>query len=273
MKKLLYRLSRIFGLLFFVGSLGVLYLYYYQEKLLFFPETLPPDFQFSYLNSHENEISLSTGARIHFLVFNSKSERGVILYFHGNAGSLASWGQVAEDLVRETGWSVWIMDYPGYGKSSGPIPKSERPLLEMARVIETQMGSQKPNLPVVYYGRSIGTGIASMLSLEKRPSGLILESPYKSVARLGHEIYPFLPESFSRFNLENETGVKAMAPDPTLIFHGTSDGVIPFKHGKELSESNPAAKFVPIEGGDHNNLSGFSEYWPAIRGFLSAIER
>lgn len=81
-------------------ALIVVGLFFFQEKLLFVP---------------------IQGERINSLVFHVPKSKGLILFFHGNAGSLRGWGYVAQNLARKCGYDVWICDFPGFGKSTGAI--------------------------------------------------------------------------------------------------------------------------------------------------------
>lgn len=268
---LLISAAGIFFLLLF-GFYALLYIF--QERLLFFPEKLATDFEFNYSEKFvEGNLSLPSGPSINYLVFNPDSSRGAILYFHGNAGSLRDWGNAALEIAQQSGWSVWIMDYPGFGKSSGSLPKSESVLLEMGRTFWNEIQRTKPGLRVALFGRSIGSGVATNLAVEKNPAALILETPYRSLAKLGHEVYPIVPEFFSRFDLDNEKLIPSLNEMPLLILHGTQDELIPFKHGEILSRLKPGSKFVLIEGGGHNNLSAYPDYWPALTAFLKKIEQ
>lgn len=262
------------GSLLSLGFLVIGWLYLNQEKLLFFPETLPEDFKFKFsLPFVESTIQLSSGARINTLSFVPQNSKGVILYFHGNAGSLKDWGHTAAQMTERTGWNVWIVDYPGFGKSSGNLPKTEQPLIETARLLRNQISEIHPNLPVVLFGRSLGSGIATALAHEVHPAALILETPYLSIAKLGHEIYPILPESFSRFHLDNERWLPTLGSTPILILHGTGDKVIPYRHGEILDQIanrlGSYCRLVLFQDGEHNNLVEFPEYWPSVVGFLT----
>ncbi len=274
----------VVGIPSFLFLLGLGYFYFTQERLLFFPEVLPSNFKFEF-SGEFSEHNLQVGeSKINYLTFRGGSPKGVIIYFHGNAGSLQNWGFVAERLANVSGWEVVIVDYPGFGKSSGPLPKTERPLLEVARAMKNEVLKSSKQRPVVVFGRSLGSGIATALAKEWPVAGLILETPYRSLARLGHEIYPFLPEFFCRFDLDNERDLAALnqTPDstsnstsslnstPTLILHGHEDEVIPFAHGEFLSRSHGQIEFVAIQGGRHNDLAKFAEFESTILNFLNA---
>ena len=255
-------------------ALAVVGLYFYQERVILFPEKLPANFEFQFAERfREQTVELSSGEKINYLVFQPPAARGAILYFHGNAGSLRMWGLVGVELARQTGWEVWMLDYPGYGKSTGALPKTENILFEAGRAVRARMEAESAGRPIVLFGRSIGTGIASALAAESPPLALILETPYRSLGRLGHELFPFLPAAFVRFRLDNEALLPRLSATPVLILHGTADEVIPFAHGKFLGEHNPHARFVEFPNGHHNDLPEQTGYWPAVHDFLTQFIR
>lgn len=271
-KVLVNRVFFLFSGVILFSLLGLTWLYLNQEKLIFFPESLAEDYKFDFQGEFkEQNIFLSSGEKINYLVFNPNSTKGFILYFHGNTGTLKEWGYTALEIVNKTGWGVWMMDFPGFGKSSNQLPKTEKVLIEMGRALYAEILKNESQIPIVFFGRSVGSGMASALAFEKTPQGIILETPYRSISKLGHERYPILPESFSRFDLNSEKLLPLIQKTPILILHGTHDSVIPFHHAETLSLQNPAAQFVVFHGGEHNDLDEYSHYWPSIQAFLSKI--
>ena len=104
------------------------YLYYIQEKLIFLPDKLEADHKFYFSHSFK-EIDIDVGdASIHGLHFRKKNPKGVVLYFHGNAGSLDSWGSVSNIFTRQN-YDAIIIDYRGYGKSTGKINSEKYKLI------------------------------------------------------------------------------------------------------------------------------------------------
>lgn len=271
--KRLRRLAIIFTTTITLASTA---LYFNQEKIIFFPSTLPDNYSFD-LTEPDSEmfINLKNGARINLLKLHPKktsqsNSPGTIIYFHGNAGSLKGWTRTARQLSEKTGWNIWIMDYPGFGKSTGKLPKNETILNEMASTIFDHFKEENPNSSVIIFGRSLGTGIASKLALNRNVTALILETPYTSLAKLGHEIYPILPEWFSRFDLNNEKNLLELTK-PKLIIHGKLDPVIPYHHGKLLGNA-PQSVFISLDKGGHNNLSSFDKYWDELIDFVRKQE-
>src|SRR5689334_19470114 len=92
----------------------------FQTNLIFFPAKLSSNHEFRKDVSVE-EVNMDTpdGEKINGLFFQSNSKR-VILYFHGNAGCLDSWQYVWDD-VSGKGFNLFIIDYRGFGKSTGNI--------------------------------------------------------------------------------------------------------------------------------------------------------
>jgi len=240
--------------------------YFNQEKLIFFPEKLPENFVFGFANRFE-EVFLDTkhGEKIHGLHFRVNKPKGIILYFHGNAGSLRSWGGIAENFIP-LGYELFIVDYRGYGKSTGSI--SEKSLLQDGELVYTYLKNKLPEEKIIVYGRSIGTGIAVHLAKIFSPGKLILESPYTNLPDLAKYHYPIIPRFFVRYALSCDQWISEVKC-PIYIFHGTYDSIVPFDFGKSLARIKPEnTTFIPVEGGDHNDLDMFEEYHTKLSAIL-----
>ena len=75
-------------------------LYFFQEKMIFFPQTLTKNFIFQhYRNFEERFVKMQDGKELHALWFTAEDPKGVVFYLHGNAGSLEGWGSVAETFT------------------------------------------------------------------------------------------------------------------------------------------------------------------------------
>ncbi|MDB5106432.1 MAG: alpha/beta hydrolase [Fibrobacteres bacterium] len=242
----------------------------FQTRMIFPAEKLPPGATFA-LGEGGEEVNLRTGdgvtlSAIRYRKFNSPR---VILYFHGNAGSLASWRFVMDDL-EYLRTDMILVDYRGYGKSGGKI--SEKGLyLDAEAVYAYARSLGYADGDIIVYGRSIGTGIAVDVARGKPLAGLILESPYASLCGMIYREYwfmlPFLYLDYSLNSCAKMPEIKA----PVLILHGTQDGTIPFKYGKALYECHDGPKtLVAIEGGGHNDLDRFPEKRRALEAFLGA---
>ncbi len=242
-------------------------IYAFQDKLIFFPENIPRSYKFPF-NAPFEEVFLPTpdGAEIHALHFRAKAPKGVILYFHGNAGSLRSWGFVAEELLLFQ-YDVLMIDYRGFGKSTGH--RTEAALHQDAQLAYNYLTKQYPEDKIIVFGRSIGTGVAVPLAAQNKPRSLILETPFYNFAEIAKTHYPFLPVSLLlKYTFRSDKYITKV-PCPTYILHGTADNIVPYASGKKLAQlAGGKAQLITIPGGGHNDLSHFGAYQQAISAIL-----
>ena len=238
-----------------------------QERLIFFPEKLPQDYTFPEReNVVERNFTMDDNISLHALHFTKENPKGLILYFHGNAGSLASWEQVAEDFFPFD-YDVLIVDYRGYGKSGGTI-NSEKQFHADAATIYTAMTQEFDESTIIIYGRSIGTGIACKLSAENNPKHLILETPFYNFKRVVKYHYRWLPVSLIlKYHMRNNEYLQSTSC-PVSIIHGTIDNIIPYEQGKQLSELSTNFTLFTIQHGGHNNLGDFNEFHEALKRII-----
>ncbi|MEZ4815831.1 MAG: alpha/beta fold hydrolase [Bdellovibrionota bacterium] len=258
------RVLALFGAVFFTLGLALIMI---QERLIFFPEQISEQYTFKFKNFDEIFFDFE-GQKMNSLLFPEDSSDIVLLYLHGNAGSLVGWGDVASKLRDELSVGVWIVDYPGYGKSEGSI-QSERQLLAFTEHFLSVARKAFPQKNFVMYGRSIGSGPAAWVAAKyKLP--LILETPYASFSKLASEHAPWFPSFLKRYTFETLKWLKNYK-QPLLLIHGNQDEVIPVEHSHLLKEALPKSNFKEIVGGTHNNLSDFKDYWSSLRVFVNKL--
>jgi pimeloyl-ACP methyl ester carboxylesterase len=256
-------------LLYFVGFLFVvilLIIYFMQERLIFFPEKLAQDYIFKFQEPFEEVFIPSGDAQIHALHFKVNKPKGVILYFHGNAGSLRSWGTLAPDFTSK-GYSLFIIDYRSFGKSTGRL--SEKALHNDARAAYDYLLQLYRPQDIIIYGRSIGTGIATRLASEVELRMLLLETPYYNFAHVAKYHFSFLPVALLlKYTFRNDQWIEQVNA-PIYIIHGTADEVVPYASGLKLAEkAGSRATMVTIKEGGHNNLSAFAQYHQLMEEIL-----
>lgn len=262
------RFKRIVRVLLFIYVLTTLMLFFLQEKLIFLPTILPQDYAYSF--SHDfDEVNLKAddGALLNALHFKQVNPKGLILYFHGNAGNLSRWGSITTYFVDKD-YDVLVMDYRTYGKSTGKL--SEEALHSDAQLFYDYVLKRYNEDEITIYGRSLGTGIATKLASKNNPFRLILETPYYSLLDVAKDRFPFLPLNWlMKYKMLSHEFVLNVTC-PIAIFHGTSDSVVPYKSGKLLFETIPHStkKLFTIEEGEHNNLIEFDTYLDGIHEIL-----
>lgn len=243
-------------------------LYLLQEKMLFLPTVLEQDYAFEFSQPFE-ELFLKPNDEtvinaIHFKVENPK---GIILYFHGNAGDLSRWGTITEYFVEKQ-YDVLVMDYRTYGKSTGVL--SEQALYDDAQFCYDYIKDRYAENDISLYGRSLGSGIATYLASKNKPKQLILETPYYSITDVAQSRFPMFPvEKLLKYKLPSFQYVQKVSCSIT-IFHGTDDLVVPYKSAKKLFETSPKSitTFITFKKGTHNNLAEFEIYHKTINSIL-----
>ena len=262
------RLLRVLLFLTFGYGLLVIAIYFLQEKLLFHPEKLPARYQFEFsFPFKELHISTTPEATINGLYFQAEKSQGLVLYFHGNAGSLRTWGGVAQDFLV-CNYDVLMIDYRGYGKSTGKL--SEEALYNDAQKVFQYVSKHISFDKVVIYGRSLGTGIATKVAAENEVDLLILESPYYSMLDLANNWMPWLPQKWIlKYPMRTDVYL-LQVKCPIFIFHGDQDKTIYPGSSLKLSRSFKSGdELFPISGAGHNNIGLFQEYHRKLKEVLS----
>lgn len=249
---------------------AALLLYFFQTRLIFQPTKLSKGYKFKTSPVRE-EVFLKTadGETVNALFFPGRDTTRALLYFHGNAGDLSGWQFVAEDLLP-SGISVLIIDYRGYGKSTGTISESGfYSDAESAYSFLTQIKKIRPE-SIILYGRSIGTGVATELAVRHHCAGLILESAYTSLGSLANEKLPFFfPSLYLRPGFKNEAKLSKIKC-PLVLIHGTDDTLIPPAHSTRLYEKfNGRKALFLLEKGSHNDLHGFADF----KNFVTTLQQ
>jgi fermentation-respiration switch protein FrsA (DUF1100 family) len=196
--------------------------------------------------------------------YNPDNRDTTILYLHGQEQGLSNhWDRI--QILWRMGYSVFAIDYRGYGRSTGE-PSEEGVYLD-ARTALTHVLNQiaapdseelpRPELArLIYYGRSLGAAIATDLAGEFNPTALVTESAIAGAqAFIDDSIGLGLSSSFF-MNSEFDTIAKMpFVVAPKLILHGTSDSFVRFEFSQLLYEAASEPKrLVAIAGADHGNV-------------------
>lgn len=253
----------------------LVFLYFYQNRMLFLPNIpsrtvkhSPSDVKLAY-----ESVTLVTSDNIHLDAWfvPAPQERGIILFCHGNAGNI-SHRLDSLLLFHKLGFSTLIFDYRGYGRSQGS-PSETGTYLD-AKAAWDYLIQERSAVPshIIVFGRSLGAAVAVHQSALHSPGALILESSFTSVPDLAAELYPFLPARWlSRLDYNVQQQLPAVLC-PVLVVHSRDDEIIPFRHGQTLyAVANEPKQFLKLHG-SHNEgfLLAGKIYTEGLDGFLSA---
>jgi len=260
------RWAKGFVIIYCLTGIGA---YYLQDKFFFHPVKLGEREAFKFSHPFkEIYLPVSNTCKYNIVQFTTDvPAKGVILYFHGNKANINHYAPVAENMTKY-GYEVWMIDYPGYGKSTGEF--TEQGLYDQALQLYKMARVRFSPDSIVIYGRSLGSGVASQLASVRDCKRLILETPYYSLPSVASTylwMYPVSRMIKYKFPT-NEYLTKVTAP--VTIFHGTDDGIIPYNNAIKLKEVlKTGDEFVTVKGGAHNDLNEHKEMLTKLDHLLS----
>lgn len=265
-------IALIIGVTLYAALAGMLYLG--QERLLFQPNLLgrtldatPLDLKLAY---RDVQLATADGETLHGWIIPSGRPGRLLVFFHGNAGNISHRLESIR-MFHELGVDVLIVDYRGYGRSTGR--PSERGLRQDALAVWRHATDELGYAPesTVLFGRSLGGAVAARLASRVRPAALIVESSFTSVADIAAELYPLFPvRLLTHLQFDTSRALQRVLC-PVLVVHSVDDEIIPYQHGRALFEAaGNRARLLPIRG-PHNGgfLQTGQPYIDGIRDFLT----
>ena len=259
----------VVGILVLAHLTASIILIFFQDSIIFQRKVLPMNYIFTFQRDssqaklEEYFIRTEDGEDLNALLFKTKlKSKGLILYFHGNADNLQRWGKYAVDFTK-LGYDILMMDYRGYGKSTGK--PTERDLYKDALTVFRWSEANLKYERLIFYGRSLGSAVASNLATAVTPDLLILETPFDELKGAVYEpIKPFLYFLPLHSNFSNKTFLSKVSCRKVII-HGTRDQVVPISSALRLKPLlQEGDQFVIIEGGSHRNLRDFESFHKAL---------
>ena len=252
---------------------AIAWLWYRQESLLFEPSPLPAD-EALFPDEDVREFTVDVpGARLSVAQLKLPDPRGVVFYLHGNSGNLRRWF-VGLDAFRELNFDVVMMDYRGYGKSTGRI-ESEAQLRADVRAVWNSIATDYEGKRIVVSGQSLGTALAAGLSAELCEAGwppdlTLLISPYSSMRALADEHYPWVPSRVLRYPLPTADLV-ARCKGPVMLVHGDRDELIGHHHSEAIRKLLPQCQLLLVEGAGHGDVHEHPSFRQGIASALIGL--
>ena len=253
-----------------------LYLYVFQARYVYFPDlpsrqvdATPADIGLAF-----DAVTLRTadGETLAGWFIPAPAARGTLLYLHGNGGNIGHRLDQIE-VFHRLGLDVFIIDYRGYGASSGK--PSEQGTYQDALAAWNWLAQEKRLAPerIVLFGESLGGSIAAWLAARQPPAGLVIYASFTSVPEMAQALYPMFPASrLVRYRYDTRAALGSVTC-PLLILHSPEDEIIPFSHGQALLEAARGPKrLVELRGGHNDALWVSREIYPReIGAFLQTV--
>lgn len=272
MNKKLIKFLKIIGIIILVLYIGICTLLYLnQDDLLFHPQPTSKqeiaDILKSYPDFDTLTFIMKDGNRTCGFISKDtiKEKLPLVLYFGGNAEEVSH----LADYKKYFPNSVMVMvNYRSFGLSQGTI--SEKTMFADALeaydklIINPEIDATK----IIVIGRSIGTGVATYLSSQRKTTATILITPYENMIDVAFEKYPFVPISLLiKHRFESDTYAPSIT-SPMLALISANDQVIPKHHAYKLKEAWKGKTDVLEVNEDHNSIIHNEAVWKKIEEFV-----
>ena len=247
-------LLKILGLLLAVYVLIVLAAWLGQRRLMYVPDATPYTPESLGLTAVAvRELPTPDGARL--VVWRTAAEPGrpTLLYFHGNAGGLAT---RADRIGRyqARGIGITMMSYRGYSGSTGH-PTEAHNIADATLMLDTLIAEGIAGKDIVLYGESLGAAVAVQVAVQRMVGGLVLDAPFTSMIDMATRTYPFLPVRPLLADCYDSIDHITRVTVPLLVLHGERDGVVPVAMGKAMHAAARSPKEIAIfPDGLHTDL-------------------
>jgi uncharacterized protein len=244
-------------------------LYFTQESSIFFPR---PNDAALRGQSEKSRVQIPTargGSLEGWWVENpAASNEFVILYFGGNAEDVL---YTAATLAKLGARRMLVVNYPGYGASTGR--PGQEALYDYGVAVydhAIDKGVQPNN--VIVMGRSLGSGVASMLAGSRPVRAAVLVTPFDSLVAVASLHYPYFPiRLLLRHPFRSDEWARKSRV-PALMLAAARDDIIPPTHAQRLAEAwaGNAQVHILSEAG-HNDIEESAEYYRRINEFLISL--
>lgn len=272
MNKKLIKFLKIFGIIVLVLYVTVCALLYFnQDDLLFHPQPNTPNEVAEILNQYPEFDTLSfvmnDGNRTCGYTSKDtiKEKLPLVIYFGGNAEEVS---HLADYKAYFPNSIMVLMNYRSFGLSQGKI--SEQTMFSDALEVYDKLVTN-PEVDankVIVIGRSIGTGVATYVSSQRKTSATVLITPYENMIDVAFEKYPFVPISLLiKHRFESDTYAPRIS-SPMLAIISKNDQVIPKHHAYKLKDAWKGNTDALEVNEDHNSIMKNEEVWKKIESFV-----
>jgi fermentation-respiration switch protein FrsA (DUF1100 family) len=253
--------TSLFLIAFAAYLMAIVLLYVLQRQLLYFPSP-------RYEHPFERFTVSSQGETIEVIVLN-RGQDNALLYFGGNAEAVVANAQEFTSAFADTQTTLYLVNYRGYGGSSGT--PNESGIFADALAVYDHIESSHSGISVA--GRSLGSGVALYVAAQRSVQGVALITPYDRIVDVAQSKFPLFPISVLLKDHYDSLSLAKAVTSNLLVIAAEHDEVIPMRHTKRLLAVFDKERVVlkVIENAGHNDLSNSPKYYAALRDFLLNI--
>ena len=263
-------LLKLFLTIFLIYFVILFFLFFYQRNLLYHPNE--NNYSGDQLTVDIKEVKITTQDNIELLAWyheKNLKDYKTILYFHGNAGSLENRIHKLNHF-KNLDINFLIIAWRGFSGNEGK--PSEKGLYEDGEsAVKWLLNKGIEEKNIILYGESLGTGIATHISQNKNFAGVILETPFTSMADVAKTFYPYIPVSLVlKDKFENKKKMKNIS-SPILVMHGELDQIVPFRMGKKIYKIANTPKYSYFTKYDNHMMEYDENLIRALESFLKSL--
>ena len=251
------------AILIYVGLVALLYVT--QRKLLYFPpETYhtPPEWM--------EEVRADDGS-LSWWAAPTRDTAPVMIVFHGNASSIDRLNYIFRELKAE-GYGVLSLGYPSYpGNEDGTATQktlTQTGIAQYDAIIARGIAPER----IVFYGTSLGSGVASQVAVQRQPRLLILDAPFQSTQAIAQSNMPIIPIGLLMKDTYRSDLALQNLDMPLIWMHGRLDRAIPLTSGQALYEGYDGPKSAHLFDLANHHNTWFHGGKTVVMEALAALE-
>ena len=246
----------------------VVFLFFYQRKLLYHPGENNYLDETQLNHTIENTLIQSNDKLVSWY-FKKNPKFKTILFFHGNAGKLDNRVYKLNELSKLE-LNYLIVAYRGFSGNAGK--PTESGLYEDANFAKIWLNKNGvKDKDIIIYGESLGTAVAIDLASRYNFSGIILESPFTSMLDLAQKYYPIFPVKLILKDRYESRKKLNDIKSPVLVMHGKKDKIVPFYMGEQILEALSSPKFSYFNDKDDHMMEYNQDLLGSIKNFLVQV--
>ncbi|MCC5977807.1 MAG: alpha/beta hydrolase [Salinarimonas sp.] len=259
------------GIVAFVAYIGLVAMLFTTQRSMQYPASARvTDVEEAQLSGFSDiVITTEDGEELRAFWKPPEDGRALVLYFHGNGGSL--WNRrFRAQALAENGRGVLMVSYRGYSGSTGS--PTEQGLHKDARAAYEFARERVDPERILAYGESLGTGVVMRLAAENPLGAIVLDAPFTSTADVAARLYPIVPVRLLMLDQFRSIDLVDDVSAPALVMHGRRDQVVPFEDGHALYDALPGPKRF-LEFPESGHISLFEDGGlDAVRALMEGME-
>lgn len=234
-------------------------LYAFQRHMIYLPHTKAVGAPASYGVPQMKVVEVHTedGLTLHdWFVPPKRKDDIVIVLFHGSFENIGDIAGLA-NAFKDRGYGFFFCEYRGFGGSPGD-PSEEGVYADARAALKWLRDGGYQQKQLLYWGASLGTGIAVQMAAENAPGYLVLQSPYSNLVDVASNRYFMFPVRQLLEDHFDSLGKIGKVKAPLLVVHGTDDRTVPIEFARQLfAAANQPKIFYTLHGAGHLGLYGY----------------